>query len=86
VALTTQQQQEVASYYSQNAYAGPNATAWVPTDQLMTAISQIDSSLTVSATAVNASFSLSVSISGRFTLVQAEQLAAYVLLKRAGAI
>lgn len=84
--LTPQQQAAVATYFSQNTYAGLDQTATNGTDVLTTAIGAIDAAVSLSIAVGSASANVSVSLIGNFTAQQLELLMAYVLLKRAGVI
>jgi hypothetical protein len=79
--LTTQQQQQVAAYFSQNCYVALGQTASNSVTGLQTAIGQVDA-IAVTTNSISAA----VSVTGTFTIQQMELLLAYVLMKRAGVI
>ena len=86
MALTAQQQQQVAAYFANNVYVNQNQTATNGTDVLATAVGTMDTAIAVSVTANNGSISAAASVIGHFTAVQLELLLAYMLMKRAGVI
>lgn len=97
MALTSQQQQDVARHWAVTNFVTPNATAVYALNQIQSAAAAVDSAfdttLSAAVTAVGGSTTIINGLSAQITAsmpgasaVQQTLLASYVLMKRAGII